>query len=883
MPEKKITPQGQYDPLCWIWTALVSGLTFLRWWQPAEGTMQGDTLCIALGWFVALALLGWIGCRGTSWKLHWDGLSGSIVLLTGGHLLASGIVLLTSGDQRATLNLMWEWLAIAVSLPLLRLILSSPEMRREWTVVALAVVVTLSVYGWYQRAYVYPQLIADYQKVRVELDVAEKLALQDSGDGQSFQLRSKIQTLQSKLIKQGLQPHMLTGSSRASFEGRLLHSTEALGRFALANTFAGLLLVWFVVLGLLTFESIRPALFSRQSHLEEHATLRTSATPSMSNMLRWGILCVCLLPIGSALLLTKSRTGILATLAALGIWWIQQRISIRPRLRTALIWLGISVAVLTGVVAVVGMSGGLDRLVFAEAPKSLQYRLEYWWSTLRVIGEAPLTGVGPGQFRQHYLVHKLPQSSEEIADPHNLILDVWANGGIIAFLGLGWLILILIQRLLDTTVLKSMSQDLSATQHPVARLPSKENSVSRETPKISSPSAPRTGADERKGIEDLTTVLAELRGVFSPIRIGAVIGLLALWFLSGGDDTSLLVFAVCWAIGMAVFDFALAPDISYSSCWAVAACGLAIHLLGAGGIAMPAINQLLICLIVLRSTQIAMNRHPSTTDNFVKAIVKQEHSTKSDSQGVLPGVSFSSLPDSGTEFPIPADKSNGRRWALRQNRVFQISGWSSSIAIMLAGSLFAGAFVTGAQPNWLRTIALDQAEATASPQKREQLLHQAVAADSWSSEPWERLAANAFQKWQSAQRPDDRDFQHAVQAQQSAIDRNPLAYHGYRVLGEFYAARTRQTQSAEDRQRMVAAFQAAIARYPHHAELNAVAAANYLAAGEKDLAVETAKRALRQDDINHAASHTDKYLPGPLRIQMEQLASTFDKSNPSEM
>ena len=46
------------DPLRWVWLALISGLFFIRWWQPTEGTALGDTLPIALGWFLGLALTG---------------------------------------------------------------------------------------------------------------------------------------------------------------------------------------------------------------------------------------------------------------------------------------------------------------------------------------------------------------------------------------------------------------------------------------------------------------------------------------------------------------------------------------------------------------------------------------------------------------------------------------------------------------------------------------------------------------------------------------------------------------------------------------------------------------------------------------------------------
>ncbi len=60
----------------------------------------------------------------------------------------------------------------------------------------------------------------------------------------------------------------------------------------------------------------------------------------------------------------------------------------------------------------------------------MEYRLQYWRGTAKVIVAAPWFGVGPGNFRPHYLQHKLAETSEEISDPHNFVLDVVANAGV---------------------------------------------------------------------------------------------------------------------------------------------------------------------------------------------------------------------------------------------------------------------------------------------------------------------------------------------------------------------------------------------------------------------------------------------------------------------
>ena len=97
------------------------------------------------------------------------------------------------------------------------------------------------------------------------------------------------------------------------------------------------------------------------------------------------------------------------------------------------------VVVVTALVAVGLATGRLDREVLTESGKSLQYRQQYWIGAWGVITESPRAfwlGHGPGNFGGPYLRHKLPEASEDIIDPHNLILDVWASAGARAALAL---------------------------------------------------------------------------------------------------------------------------------------------------------------------------------------------------------------------------------------------------------------------------------------------------------------------------------------------------------------------------------------------------------------------------------------------------------------
>src|SRR5208282_2916631 len=70
------------------------------------------------------------------------------------------------------------------------------------------------------------------------------------------------------------------------------------------------------------------------------------------------------------------------------------------------------------------------------AATSFGYRVQYWQATLRMIADRPLLGCGPGNFQDLYTQYKLPEASEEVADPHDFLLEVWATAGTPAMLAL---------------------------------------------------------------------------------------------------------------------------------------------------------------------------------------------------------------------------------------------------------------------------------------------------------------------------------------------------------------------------------------------------------------------------------------------------------------
>ena len=129
----------------------------------------------------------------------------------------------------------------------------------------------------------------------------------------------------------------------------------------------------------------------------------------------------------SALGLTKCRSawiGVVASLAMMAAASASVRAVVIRR------WPWAAVALGALVVAFVWKGG--------NSLESFRYRLEYWRGTVPIIAENPWVGVGWGNFRDHYLPHKLVESSEEIADPHNFFMEIAAVAGIPAAVAYVW-------------------------------------------------------------------------------------------------------------------------------------------------------------------------------------------------------------------------------------------------------------------------------------------------------------------------------------------------------------------------------------------------------------------------------------------------------------
>ena len=89
--------------------------------------------------------------------------------------------------------------------------------------------------------------------------------------------------------------------------------------------------------------------------------------------------------------------------------------------------LGVGGLVVAATLAVIGCGMRYDSL----GVKTLTYRWHYWVGSAGVFAEHPFFGVGPGNFKYHYAAHKLPEAVEEVANPHNSIVQMFTETGLL--------------------------------------------------------------------------------------------------------------------------------------------------------------------------------------------------------------------------------------------------------------------------------------------------------------------------------------------------------------------------------------------------------------------------------------------------------------------
>lgn len=354
------------------------------WPSEVDPKAEGGT---GLSWDLAVLLVAGLavasGLIGGVVRIRWSWTDAAVIAL----ITLVGLSAGQAYDRRLAINLAWDWGAVGLVYLLVR---NLPRTRAESVALAGALVATavsVAVFGLYHAGVEMPQTRAYYLAHRLEV-----------------------------LQQMGYPPGSATA---AMFEKRLLDSTETTSTFALANSLAGFLIGPLVLMVAIGWEN----LVRRDGRGARLTSLLLAAVPAL-------VVLTCLI-------LTKSRSAYIGfAIGLLALAWCEWR---RASKRTMLLAALGGLVVIGGLVLAGLATGKLDRQVLTESTKSLRYRWEYWvgaWGVITERREVFWGGRGPGNFTAPYLRHKLPQASEEIFDPHNLVLEVWSTAGALAMVAL---------------------------------------------------------------------------------------------------------------------------------------------------------------------------------------------------------------------------------------------------------------------------------------------------------------------------------------------------------------------------------------------------------------------------------------------------------------
>jgi hypothetical protein len=743
-------------PMTFACLKVVVGVLLIgRMLLPTESAADGDTIWMVQLWLAAGLLWAWHCYREHDYHLRVDLLDGLLWVIVAGHVISALAVVATEGHKRAAVNMLWEWVGLGVSFFLLRqTIRTAVDVRR----VLLVLVTTTSVLaglGLWQHYVFYPQTAAQYKQLRDELDRLENAPADQAA-------RQRIRELHVEFASQEIP---IQGPGRIAWESRLRSSTEPFGLFALANTFAGLLTAWLTVaLGV----------------------LQRAWRPIRAQWFAVGLITASVILMAFCLLLTKSRTAWAGFCTGLIIWgWLAARANRSGHQKIGWAKFAVVVLVLGIGLAVAAASGGFDREVVSEAPKSLRYRLQYWSGTWDVLRERPILGTGPGNFRDHYLKYKAAESSEEIAEPHNFLLDIWTSGGCIALAGL-------------------LGLFVAAARH----VRSKTNG--RSTSEIAQTGNPFLNPLVFGGGLAFVVVYA-VGWLLGPVADARLWVLLVLWV------------PLCWGLSRQILN----TEVS-EICLMAAAVALLVHLLGAGGIEMPAVSQTLLILLALGTVSLD-GREMADPPGSHRLI------------GLLSGLLLLAAILCWFSATGP----------IMNRKAFTASG---DFAIIEHGN------VTNAERKYLR----------------------AVDADPLAPDPLIRLAELSFRRWEADERRESREFDRAVAYLERGIALNPRDANGYLKLGVWYAKRFEGDADPAYAHAASKMMYEAAKRYPNDAAIRSELAVALSLAGPQGDARNEAKRALELDAINRREGHRDRYLQAEQIRQLRQIDAGQPLVSPTE-
>lgn len=326
---------------------------------------------------ILLGMLGWLIGRivGASRSYRKTGLEWGAVLVAVGAVLSC----LYAGNQRLAINGSIDWLCYPLLTISLVQLLRAPWQRHLLVSVVLATACVQMFQCAEQYLGGFEDTIAHYESTK-----------------EAFWSRQGVE-LDSKKVE--------------AFERRM-RAREATGFLPHSNVTGS----YFLLCGF-AFFGLAVAVWKRAKDVNDGAAALG--------------LTVLALVMACGIWMTGSRGAMISAAAGIAFWVVLRwrRDWLRAN-RGKAFWLGWA-AIGSGVIAVVGHGLYHDELPGA----SLTFRWQYWTASTEMIADHPLTGVGRENFGRHYLRYKPIESPEEVANPHNLLVQAAAEWGVFGLAG----------------------------------------------------------------------------------------------------------------------------------------------------------------------------------------------------------------------------------------------------------------------------------------------------------------------------------------------------------------------------------------------------------------------------------------------------------------
>ncbi len=792
---------------------------------PAESLRWGDGLPAAILWLLlpALVLLFAIGKPFRLWRLHpADGAALAVFLW---HSIAAAVAAI-DGMPRTAINALWLWLGLGACYLCVRQVTQSPRTARLLVAVMCSLAAAESVLGCYQTLWGIPSARAEFAAGTRSL----------AGIGLNVPDDSPVRLL---------------------FEARL-GGNEPLGTFTLTNSLAGWLAPWIVLLVWIVGDAARvlwkPSDSTSETNRRRKSNNRRLGSPPShldpAALARVAGLTAVLAVAVFTLVRTGSRTGLAATCIGVGLLAVPwARHAWRSRVASKRLLIVGGSLVIAGAFIFAAISGGV-----AASWKSLQYRFDYWKTTVAIIVEQPWLGCGPGQFQQAYTAAKLPPAGEEPSDPHNALLEIWATAGTpaaIAWLAFCSLVVLAVFRTRHRA--EQASSDSGADRC--------ESGDSVQFQNLDHPRDPRSFR---------CAIIEYMRGT-APGVVALLLGYLIFipvsWMTRAVLDAgmvwaSLPAALACFALLSRWIQRGRLPAWVVAVAWAA----LVINFAAAGGIGFPGVAAVfwMLAAVCLSLAQVE-SRVESAEDARSTDIPSEPLAQPNKAANEFPHAT-----SSGSTASPPTTTASARTPARSADVRPSIIWPALAISFGLVYACHATAYRPVLQCS-AEMLAAERLSAAADPLPALARWQAAVAADPWAFEPRAALAAAQFALWRQTPRADRwppiRDALDSATAR--AGNWSAAWFWKGRLLLDAAQAETADGKPAAPRAAAdaVEAFRLAVKCYPASPTNWA-----YLAAAEDRLGLaearQTARHALRLDADN---PHRDKKLPNPLRQTLQAI------------